>query len=95
MRRQLAVRIFDGEVFLVIAHHRDQHFFGKREKFAIEVTQNDRRKFGEVDNGIQQFFVFAPARTRHGSGGGVERLANPLLALLRTSHHRRFQQTSV
>ena len=62
VRQQLAVGVFEREVLLVIAHHRDQHFVGQREKFGIEAAQNDGREFGQVDDGVEQRLVFAPAR---------------------------------
>ena len=40
-----------------------------------------RRKFGEVHDGVEQRLVFAPARAGNGAGGGVESLANRVLAL--------------
>ena len=40
MRQQLAVGIFQREVFLVIAHDGDKNFVGEREEFGIEAAQN-------------------------------------------------------
>ena len=62
MRQQLAARIFDGKIFLMIAHDRDQNFLGQFQKFGIEAAQNHRRPLGEVDDCIEQSLVFAPAR---------------------------------
>ena len=81
MRQQLAVGIFQRKVFLVVAHHGDQNFIGKREKFGIEAAQNDRRKLRQVDDRVEQRLVFAPARAGDRSRRRVERLANALLAL--------------
>ncbi len=62
VRREFAVGIFHGEVLLVIAHDGDQDFFGKGEKFAVEVAEDDRRRFGEIDDRVEQFLIFTPAR---------------------------------
>ena len=35
MWRELAFPVLHRKVFLMIAHHGDQHFLGKRQKFAI------------------------------------------------------------
>ena len=77
----LPLRIFDRKIFLMIAHHRDQNFFGQLQKFRIEVAQNHRRPFGQIDDGIEQDFVFAPARAGNGASGGVQRFANLLFSL--------------
>ena len=89
---QLAVRILHGEVLLVIAHHRDQNFFGKREKFRIEVAEDDRRKFGEIDDGVEQILVFAPARAGDGARGGVERFADCCSRSAAAGQHRACRQ---
>ena len=54
VRRSLPFGVFQREVLLVIAHHRDQHFFGKREKFGIEAAENDRREFRQVHDRVEQ-----------------------------------------
>ncbi len=59
--REFAVGVFHREVLLVVAHDGDEHFFGQGEEFAVEVTEDDRRGFGEIDDRIEQFLVFAPA----------------------------------
>ena len=78
---ELAIRVFHREIFLMIAHHRDQNFFRQFQKLAIEITQNGRGTLGEVHHCVQQVLVFAPAGAGNGSGCGIERLANLLLAL--------------
>ncbi len=88
VRQQLAARIFQREIFLVIAHYGHQHFIGKREKFGIEVAQDDRRKFREVDDRVEQRLVFAPARAGNSARRCVERFANALLALSRAGDDR-------
>ena len=80
MRQQLPVGIFDREIFLVIAHHRDQHFFRQRQKLRIEPAQNRRGKLGQIHDRIEQRLIFAPARPGNGARRGVERLANLMLA---------------
>ena len=71
MREQLAAGVLDREIFLVIAHHRDQDFLRQLQKFGIETSQNCRWPLGQVDHGIKQQLVFTPARTGNGAGGGV------------------------
>src|SRR5579864_184600 len=80
MRQQLAVRVLDSKIFLVIAHYCDQHFFGKLEEFRIEVPQNRGRPFGEIHNCIEQRSVLPPASARNGASRGVECFANLVLA---------------
>ena len=79
--QQFPIRIFDGEIFLVVAHHRDQHFFGQIEKLGIEAAEDDGGKFRQIDDGRDQRLVFAPARAGDGASRRVERFANHLLAL--------------
>ena len=86
MRQQLSVRIFDGKIFLVVAHHRDQHFFGQFEEFGIEAAQDRRRKLGQIDDGREQRLIFAPARSGDGASRGVKRLADYLFALARAKN---------
>src|SRR5438105_211021 len=54
MRRQLSARVLYSEIFLVIAHHRDQDLLGKLQEFAFEVAQDHGGKFSEIDHSIQQ-----------------------------------------
>ena len=82
----LPLRIFDGEIFLVVAHHRDQHFFGQCEKLRIEAAKNHRRKFREIHHGIKQRGVFAPARAGNGARGGIKGFANLVLAFGASQH---------
>ena len=51
VRQQFSIRIFDGEIFLVVAHHRDQHLFRQIEKLGIEAAENNGWKFRQVDDG--------------------------------------------
>ena len=81
VRRELSVGILNREVLLVVAHHGDQNFFGQREKFAIEVAEDDRRSFGEIDDGIEQSLIFSPARAGDLTHCGVEGFADLVLAL--------------
>ena len=62
VRRQLAGGVFDREIFLMVAHHRDQHFFRQREILLIEAAEDGRGPLRQVDDGLQQLRVFAPAR---------------------------------
>ena len=77
---KFAVGVFDREIFLMVAHHRDQDFFRQREKFGIEAAENRRRAFGQVDDRVEQRFVFAPARAGNGARGGIESFANLLFS---------------
>src|SRR5947209_8853391 len=81
MRKQLALRIFDRKILLMIAHHRYQNFFGKLKKFRIKAAENCRRPFGEVDNDIQQSLIFAPTRAGYGPSNGIECFANLMLTV--------------
>ncbi len=84
VRREAAPGILDRKILLVVAHDRDQNFLGQLQKFRIERTQDRRRPFGQVDHGVEQRLVFAPARAGNGASGGVESLANLLFSLLAT-----------
>ncbi len=55
-------RVFQREVLLVVAHDRDQDFVRQRKKFRIEVAHDYGRELREVDDGVEQRLVFAPAR---------------------------------
>ena len=81
MRGQLAVRALDSKVLLMVAHHRDQHLFGKCKIFRLKITQHDRRPLGEMNHRLDQRLVLAPARTGNRSGRRIEGLANRLPAL--------------
>src|SRR5262249_40557106 len=61
MREQLSVGVLEGEVFLVIAHHRDPPFLREREKLGIEPPQNRRGELGEIHQGIEKWLVLPPA----------------------------------
>ena len=71
VRQQFVIAVFDCKIFLVIAHHRDQNFFRKREVFGIEAAEDGGRKFGEIDDSIKQILVFSPARSGDGTRGGI------------------------
>ncbi len=81
VRRELAVGVFEREVLLVVAHDGDQDFGGQREILGIEAAENYRGTLGQVDNRVEQGLVFAPARAGNRAGGGVEGLADAVLAL--------------
>jgi hypothetical protein len=81
MRQQLAARIFQRKIFLVVAHHRDQYFFRQGQELRIESAKNDRGKFGEVDYAVEEGLVFPPARSGNRTSARIERFANLLLAL--------------
>ena len=68
VRREFALRVFDGEVFLVVAHDRDQNLFGKGEIFGLEAAEQNAGPLGEVGDGVDQGFVFAPAGSGNRSG---------------------------
>ena len=53
MRQEFSARLFNCEIALVVAHHRNQHFFRQDKIVGIEVAQNDRRKLGQVDHLIE------------------------------------------
>ena len=53
-RRQLAVAVFHREVFLVVAHHRDQHFFRQRQELRVEAAGDGGGIFGDVDQRFEQ-----------------------------------------
>ena len=80
MGQQFPVGIVDGEIFLVVAHHRDQDLFRQIEKFRIEAAEDDRGKFREIDDRRDQRLVLAPAGSGDAAGGGIERLADHLFA---------------
>ena len=71
VRGQLAVRTLYGKVLLVIAHHRNQNLFGQRQILGIEVAQHNSWPLGEMDDGLDQRGIFAPARAGDGAGHGV------------------------
>ena len=81
MRSELAIRIFNREILLVVAHHRDQHFFGQSEKLGIEIAEDDGWKFGQVHNSGQEWGIFTPARAGNCARGRVQSFAEDLLAL--------------
>ncbi len=86
MRQQCSLGIFNREIFLVIAHHRHQYLFRKREKLRIETAQNHGRKLGEIDDRRHQRLVLSPARSGDRASRGVERLADDMLAFGSTQH---------
>ena len=54
MRRQLARAILHREIFLVIAHHRDQNLFRKRQECRIKIPHDHRRVLVKVCNQLEQ-----------------------------------------
>ena len=81
VRGQFAVRAFNGEVLLVIAHDGDEDFFRQREVFSFKLAENNRGPLGKVNNRFDQRFVFAPACAGDGARGRIECLANRLAPL--------------
>src|SRR5579872_3055498 len=67
--QKLPVGIFDREVLLMVAHHRNEDLFRQFQKFWIEAAQYGRRPLGEVDDGIEQNLVFTPPCSRNRSSG--------------------------
>ena len=57
VRRQFPAALFDGEIFLVTAHHGDQDLVRQFEERGIEATFDDVRKFVEVGDQLQQVGV--------------------------------------
>src|SRR5207245_324568 len=86
MRRQLPARVLNRKIFLMITHDRDQHFFRQLQKLRIKIPQDYRGKFGEIDDGVEQGLVFAPARTRNRPRSYIECLADLLLSFPATQH---------
>src|ERR1700756_2802531 len=80
MRSQLPARVINRKIFLMITHDRDQHFFRQLQKLRIKIPQDYRGKFGEIDDGVEQGVVFAPARTWNCARGRVQRLADLLFS---------------
>ncbi len=81
VRGELAVRAFDGEVFLVVAHHRDQHLFRQGKVLGLEIAQHHGGPLGEMDDSLDERLIFTPARAGNGAGRGVESLADRMPAL--------------
>jgi hypothetical protein len=50
----LAGFVFHREIFLVMAHHGDEDFFGQFEELRIEFAQDGGGVFGEVDQRFEQ-----------------------------------------
>src|SRR5438552_13655000 len=86
MRQEFAARSFDREIFLMVAHHRDQHFFGQFKKSGIEAAENDGWPLRQIDNRIQQNLVFTPAGASNRAGRSVQSFANLLLSLVTTQN---------
>src|SRR5580704_8536573 len=95
MWQQLAARIFDCKIFLMIAHDRDQDFLGQLQELAVKTAQNYRRKLGEVNDVIQKSLVFAPTRAGNGASGGVELFANLQLAVAAPQNSRGSQGLNI
>src|SRR5690348_8371369 len=86
MWQQLAVCVLDREILLVIAHHSDQYFFGQCQELGVKGTQDGGRKLCEIDDGVEQGPVFAPASAGNRPSGCIESLANLLLTLRAPQH---------
>jgi hypothetical protein len=80
VRGQLAVRIFDREILLVVAHDGHQDFFGKLEVGGLEVAEEHVRPLRQVGDGVDQRMVFAPACVGDCARHVVQRLANLVAA---------------
>ena len=77
---ELAGGVFDGEVFLVVAHDGDEDFLGEGEVLGLEVAEDDGGPLGEVEDGVDERLVWAPAGAGEVAGGGVKGLADGLAA---------------
>jgi hypothetical protein len=53
-RRELAMSVFHREIFLMVAHHRDQHLFGQRQELRVETAADGGGIFGDVDQRFEQ-----------------------------------------
>ncbi len=80
------MRVFHGEVFLVVAHDRDQHLLRQAEETLVEAPEHHRRPLGKVRDCVDELLVFTPARARSGAGGAVKRLADGVAAGLHIDH---------
>ena len=87
VRGQLAAGVFYGEIFLVVAHHRDQNFFRQFQIFGLEAAENDGGPLRKVHNRFHQRLVFAPARAGNGACGRIQRLADELPPFGYAHHH--------
>ena len=58
MRRQFPVARFQPEIFLMVAHHRQQNFVGQREVSWIEIADDYARVFVEICHQLQQLGIF-------------------------------------
>ena len=74
LRRELAVGVFHREILLVVAHHRDQDFFGQFEELRVEAAGDRGGIFGEVDQRFEQRVV--------GLDADADQLVADLLAAL-------------
>jgi len=81
VRREFAVSIFNGEILLVVAHDGDEDFLGESKELAVKVSEDDGGSFGEIDDGVEQFLIFAPACAVNFADRGVEGFADFVLAL--------------
>ena len=57
--------VLHREVLLVVAHHRDQHFFRQFQELRVEAARDRRGVFGEVDQRFEQRRVGLHAHARH------------------------------
>src|SRR5713101_6031236 len=84
--RQRAASIFHGEIFLMIAHHGDQHFFRQRKKLLVKAAENCCGPLREIDDRFQQLRIFTPAGAGNGAGGSVQGFADAMLTFGRAGH---------
>ena len=50
----LPIGVLHREIFLMMPHHRDQHFFGQFQELRVEAAGDGRGIFGEVDQRFEQ-----------------------------------------
>ena len=79
VRGELARGVLHGKILLVVAHHRHQHLFRKREVLAFEVAGEHGGPLGQVGDSVDQPLILAPACPRRSGNRPrhpVERLAD-------------------
>ncbi len=52
--QQLAVRVLDGEIALLVAHDRDQDFAGQLQELVLEATEQRGRRFDQIGHFVEQ-----------------------------------------
>ena len=71
-------RIFEGKILLMITHHGDQNFFGKRQVLFLEAPESNAGPLRKMSDGIDQRMILTPANSGDSAGSCVEGLANPM-----------------